>query len=170
MTKGEFQRDILTLRDKLYRYALSIVLDVNLAEDVLQEVLIKLWTKRDELGAVNNKEAWSIRMVRNKCIDRMRQRQREPDSLEKAERQPTPYHTPDQTMEAQDLLENIKLIINGLPEQQREIFRLRELLGYSNAEIEDILALNHSQVKVSLFRARKTVREKIRKIINYGIQ
>lgn len=169
MTREKFQSDILPLRDKLYRYALSVVLDVNMAEDVVQEVLIKLWIKRLELEKVSNKEAWCIRMVRNKSIDRLRQRQRQPDDLTKAGQFEALTAVPDQAAEVRDLLEKIKEILDTLPEQQKEIFRLRELMGYSNAEIEEILSLNHSQVKVSLFRTRKIVREKIKKIINYGI-
>jgi len=170
MTSEKFHTDILPLRNKLYRYALSIVLDVSLAEDVLQEVFIKLWTKRDHLDTVQNQEAWCIRMVRNQSIDRLRQRNRQPDMLTRIHDQTADPTLPGHLVEQEDLLEKIRETIKCLPEQQAEIFRLRELMGYSNAEIEDILQLNHSQVKVNLHRARKLVRDRIKKIMNYGVQ
>jgi len=167
MTREQFNKDILPLREKLYRYALSLTLDIALAEDVLQDVFIKLWTKRDQLEKVQNREAWCIRVVRNQSLDRIRQRKREPLELEKVHYAVGALAAAD-SLEHQDLLEQIRLVLEKLPEQQREIFRLRELMGYSNAEIEEILHLNHSQVKVSLFRARKIIRKQMDKIINYG--
>ena len=164
MTKEQFNKDILPLREKLYRYALSLTLDTALAEDVLQDVFIKLWTKRDQLEKVQNQEAWCIRVVRNQSLDRIRQRKRQPVELEKVHYAVAAADS----LEHQDLLGQIQLVLEKLPEQQREIFRLRELMGYSNAEIEEILHLNHSQVKVSLFRARKIIRKQMDKIIRYG--
>jgi len=168
MTREQFHKEILPLREKLYRYALSIVLDTALAEDVLQDVFIKLWTKRDELDSVKNREAWCVRVVRNQSLDRIRQRKRQPLELKKVHYLVGDSATVDD-LAHQDLLQQIRLVLEKLPEQQREIFRLRELMGYSNAEIEEILDLNHSQVKVNLFRARQIIRKKIDKIINYGV-
>ena len=167
MTKEQFHKEILPLREKLYRYALSITLDTALAEDVLQDVFIKLWTKRDQLVQVKNREAWCVRVVRNQSLDRIRQRKRQPQELKKVHYAVGDFAAAD-GLEHQDLLEQIRLVLEKLPEQQREIFRLRELMGYSNAEIEEILDLNHSQVKVSLFRARQIIRKQMNKIINYG--
>jgi len=169
MTSEQFHTDILPLRNKLYRYALSIVLDVSLAEDVLQEVYIKLWTKREQLATVQHREAWCIRMVRNQAIDRLRQRKKQPTALTLLHDQKADTTLPSHQIEQQDLLAKIRETLIYLPEQQREIFRLRELMGYSNAEIEEMLELNHSQVKVNLHRARKLVRERIKKIVNYGV-
>ncbi len=168
MTREQFNKDILPLREKLYRYALSITLDTTQAEDVLQDVFIKLWTKRNQLDQVKNQEAWCIRMVRNQSLDRIRQRKRQPLELEKVQYATSHFATND-SLEHEDLLRQIRLVLEKLPEQQREIFRLRELMGYSNAEIEEILQLNHNQVKVSLFRARQIIRKKMNKIINYGV-
>lgn len=167
MTREQFNKNILPLREKLYRYALSITLDTALAEDVLQDVFIKLWTKRDQLNQVKNREAWCIRIVRNQSLDRIRQRKRQPLELEKVQYAVSAFATVDK-IEHEDLLQQIRLVLEKLPEQQREIFRLRELMGYSNAEIEEMLDLNHSQVKVSLFRARQIIREQMNKIMNYG--
>lgn len=170
MTSEQFHTDILPLRNKLYRYALSIVLDVTLAEDVLQEVFIKLWTKREQLTTVHHREAWCIRMVRNQAIDRLRQRNKQPAALTLLHHQTADSVLPSQRIEQQDLLAKIREALEYLPEQQREIFRLRELMGYSNAEIEVMLELNHSQVKVNLHRARKLIRERLKKIVNYGVK
>jgi len=61
-------------------------------------------------------------------------------------------------------------LLKNLPTKQREIFQLRELAGYSNQEIQEILGLDAGQVKINLFRARRKIRESLKKLINYGLQ
>ncbi|MBY0435019.1 MAG: RNA polymerase sigma factor, partial [Cyclobacteriaceae bacterium] len=56
-----------------------------------------------------------------------------------------------------------------LPEKQRQVMHLRDIEGYSYQEIVEILEIDMSQVKVNLFRARNTVREKLQKINAYGL-
>ncbi|MEO1255064.1 MAG: sigma factor, partial [Bacteroidota bacterium] len=57
MTKKEFQRAVSPIRDKLYRFALRMMNNVPEAEDVVQEVLIKLWQQRERLLQITNLEA-----------------------------------------------------------------------------------------------------------------
>ena len=57
MKEIDFREDLLPLKNKLYRLALRITLDTAEAEDVTQDTLIRVWTKREELGALNSLEA-----------------------------------------------------------------------------------------------------------------
>ena len=59
--------------------------------------------------------------------------------------------------------------VKELPDKQREIFHLREMEGMKYKEISDILEVSVDEVKVSLFRARRKIREKLISINNYGI-
>ena len=72
MTKEDFKSNVLTLQNKLFRYAVSIVADRDLARDIVQEVLMKLWDTRDKLNDIQNLESWSIRITRNKALDKLR--------------------------------------------------------------------------------------------------
>ena len=168
MNTETFQRDILPLQHKLYRYALSIVFEAELARDIVQEVLLKVWTKRDQLADILNKEAWCVRMTRNLAFDKLKAASRKNVSLET-----TDYldwaadHRSDQPLEQQELLTQVQQSMDGLSEVQRDIFRLRDLQGYSNQEIADLLELNANQVKVNLFRARQKVKLKLEKWMNY---
>ena len=60
----EFKTEILPFKNKLYRFALRIVGNVAEAEDVVQEVFIKLWNQRESLHQYSNLEAWCIRMTK----------------------------------------------------------------------------------------------------------
>jgi len=170
MTKEQFTSVIFPLQQKLYRYALSIVYDTALAEDIVQEVFLKLWNKREGLAAIQNIEAWCIRLTRNAAYDKLKASSRKVEQLDSIAYSFVANSFPDREAENADLIQSIKDLLQDLPEKQQEIFRLRELLGYSNAEIEEILALDRNQVKVNLFRARQKIKSKLLQLINYGLQ
>jgi RNA polymerase sigma-70 factor (ECF subfamily) len=67
-------------------------------------------------------------------------------------------------------MENIHNFIASLPDKQRHIMQLRDIEGFSYKEIGDILNLDANNVKVNLFRARKSVRENLLNINAYGLK
>lgn len=151
----------------MYRYALSILKDGDTAHDVVQECLVKIWNKREVLEKVDNTEAWAMRITRNQCFDWVktnrftilpREQEEEPDQV-KADH--------DTLMEDQQKW--LKLVLEALPEKQQEVFHLREIEGMTYQEISEVLALNLSEVKVNLHRARTKVRSSLQKIEAYGI-
>lgn len=168
MSTEQFKKDILPLQDKLYRYALSIVFDMELAKDIVQEVFLKVWAKRAQLLTIKNKEAWCIRITRNLAYDKLKLSHRKNVGLAFAESTHDDQLNPAGIVENKDLMAAIYHSMKDLSAQQREIFRLRDLLGYSNKEIKAIMDLNDNQVKVNLFRARQKIKLKLGKLINYG--
>lgn len=168
MSTEQFQKDILPFQNKLYRYALSIVFDADLAKDIVQEVFLKVWTKRATLKDISNKEAWCVRITRNLALDKLKAANRKNVALDQAVNQFVGDANPEVLAEENDLIAAIYKAMKDLSPQQKEIFRLRDLLGYSNKEIKELMDLNDSQVKVNLFRARQKIKTKLGKLINYG--
>ena len=169
MLAKDFKRDVLPISNKLLRYALHILQNEEEAKDVLQDIFLKLWQKRDELSAIENLEAFAMRMIRNRCLDVIRGRRtvsvetiRKADLPEEGECEPN-------HLEDADSVVLVKRIIAGLPELQRVIIQLRDIeqLGYE--EIADVTQLNVNAIRVNLSRARKKVRDEILKFQNYGI-
>ena len=136
----------------------------------MQEVFLKLWDQRQQLDQIKQLEGWCIRLTRNKAYDKLRLHGNKTVELKLASGLATREEIPDKNTENKDLLEAIQAILQLLPEKQREIFRLKDLLGYSNAEIQEILDLNASQVKVNLFRARRKIKSKLILLENYGLK
>ncbi|MDE7118562.1 MAG: RNA polymerase subunit sigma-70, partial [Bacteroidaceae bacterium] len=66
----DFKRDILPLKNIIFRTALRIVLNREEAEDIVQDTLMKLWQRRDELEQVKSLEAFALSSARNLAIDR----------------------------------------------------------------------------------------------------
>jgi RNA polymerase sigma-70 factor (ECF subfamily) len=170
MTPEQFETDILPIKDRLYRYAQSIVYDTELAKDIVQEVFMKLWNQRNNLSEVRNIEAWSMRITRNTSLDKLKASSMKVLSLDKASYLDSGVDVPDAIAERTDLMGAIKKVLELLPEKQQEIFRLRDLIGYSNPEIGKMMALKESDVKVNLFRARKRIKSELIKLMNYGLE
>lgn len=168
MRQPDFFNQVLPVRNKLYRFALRILGSVEEAEDVVQEVLIKVWDRKQELAPLQNAEAWCMRVTKNLSLDRLKAHgTRYAAPLEAAEKIST-GETPDLTTERRDLLAHIHQIIQQLPEKQRMIIQLRDIEGYTYKEIAAILELSVDQVKVSLFRARKTIKTQMERKEAYG--
>ena len=157
----DFTRQITPIKDRLFRFAMRMVDNVALAEDVVQEVLIKLWDKRSELPHIQNLEAWSIRLTRNLSVDKLRSKHQKVDGFQEGFDMVSMTQTPAEIMESKDALQRIHQLIQTLPEKQKLVLQLRDIEELSYKEIAEILELPMNQVKVNLFRARQHLKEKL---------
>ncbi len=170
MNLESFKSRILPSKNKLFRFAYRILESEEEAKDVVQEVLIKVWNGRDQMEGVQNWEAWCMRLTKNLSLDYIRSRQRKPtDPISEGFDVRQEGATPDLKTELSESTQRINQLIASLPEKQRQVIHLRDVEGYSYNEICEILDLDMSQVKVNLFRARNSVREKLQKINAYGL-
>ncbi len=162
MSSDSFHKKILPLRDKLYRLAYSIVKDQAEAEDVLQDVLVKLWSRRDEWDAIENLEAYSFRALKNTALDRLAAKAiRKTDTItpESETFYFVEHRSPHHDLVQKQQREVIERCINELSENQRLVFQLREMEGMSYREIAEALTISEDLVKISLFRARKKMKD-----------
>lgn len=158
----------LPYKDKLYRFALSIVGNAYDAEDILQEVLIKIWKRWDHFSTMENKEAWAMTVTRNMSIDKLRagKRKRTTD-LDNFYHLSDDGPTPDRALQSSDTMTQIIEIINELPTVQKDVVHLRDIEGYTYREISEILGVSIDQVKVNLHRARKILKERLAHLKQY---
>ncbi len=163
MTRAIFHEQVFPIRHKLYRFALRITGSVHEAEDVVQEVLEKVWkTAPEQSETVQNWEAWCMTLTRNRSLDKTRsQTLRRTAPLEGVSERSGDMATPAQSTEQNDLIARVKLMMQQLPEKQRLVMHLRDIEELSYDEIAESLNISLDQVKVNLHRARKTVREKM---------
>lgn len=165
-----FENRILPSKNKLFRFALRVLNDTEEAEDVVQDVMIKVWRGRENMYRIDNWEAWCMRLTKNLSLDRLRARQRKGTDpmvvgFEVKQDGPSPHDKAELT----ESMKQVNELMASLPEKQRQVMHLRDVEGYSYNEIGEILEIDLNQVKVSLFRARSAVREKLIKINAYGL-
>ncbi len=158
MTSERFTTEVLPLRNTCYRFALSMLHNGPEAEDLAQEVLMKLWERRSELVAIQNVEAWAVRATRNLALDRMRHSSWRTGDIAVVYDAASEQLPADQTVEQREAVRAVFDCMEHLPETQRAVLHLREVEALSYEEIGRALSLSPPQVKVYLHRARKRVR------------
>ena len=163
MNVEDFKIQVLPLQDKLYSFSLRFLGDSEDAKDAVQEVLIKLWKLRDSLENYRSILAFAMTVTRNHCLDRIKARRTVPLDDNKVYAGQVVNTTPGDILERKDLTEKIKRIIGELPENQRSVIHLRDIDGFGNQEIGEIMSMDVNNVRVLLSRARKKVREELLK-------
>ncbi len=166
MTLNEFKIEVLPLKNKMYRLALRILNDDEEAKDTTQEVMLRIWSRNDELSNYRSVEAFAMTMTRNLSLDKIKSKRWQESSLDND----TNYTQPparSENYETKEMVEHARKIIDDLPEQQKIIIHLRDFEGYEFEEIADITDLSLNNIRVILSRARKNVRDKLLKIQKY---
>ena len=164
MPASLFKQLLLPLYPRLQRVALRMLGNVEDAEDMVQEVYMKLWGKREELPDVQNMEAYCVALTKNMCIDRLRLA--EVDRVDVGD-VPLSLAAADDVaslLERQDAVEQVKLIIETLPEKQQQVITLRDIRDCTFEEIEEQTGLTAVNVRALLSRARKTIRERFKRV------
>ncbi len=168
MNQKEFLELVLPIKQKVFRLAKRLLTSTEEAEDATQEVLIKMWHKNEELNKYNSIEAMMMTMTKNYCLDRLKSKQA--SNLQLVHSNYTGKEAGlDKQTEDKDKLKWVEKIISELPETQKMIVQLREIEELEFEEIAQIMQMSPTNVRVTLSRARKKIREEMTKVNNYGI-
>ncbi|WP_338395700.1 RNA polymerase sigma factor [Fulvitalea axinellae] len=166
MTKEKrLEKQLIALSGKLLRYIRRFIHGPD-AEDVLQEVYMKLWGSKNTLSKIENLDAYSFRMARNICLNQIRRtnfvREHGPD---------IPFQAKDteNTVYFNETERIIADVFAMLPPQQAEVMHLKSFDGLENKEIAEVTGLNTEHIRVVVSRARKKIREELEKIHSHEV-
>ena len=158
MNLQDFNTKIYPLKDKIFRFAKRMLEQTEEAEDLVQEVFIRMWKHRERLDEYRSVEALAMITTKNLCLDKLKARKHPFESLndqwrfiESIAEENRPDHS--------DLITGVKEAMNNLPEQSRMIVHLRDIEGYEFNEIADVMGMQENAVRVALSRGRKRIRE-----------
>ena len=160
-------------RDRVFTFACYWLQNREDAEDVTQEVLVRMWRCRDAVPA-DRMGIWLMRVTRNACIDLARRRQTRQHLNARTEIDTAFAVAPDSAPIASDALQSeetvscVKDIVAQLDEPQKSIVLLRDVHEMSYSEIATVLSLTLDQVRVYLHRGRQKVRKCIQERISHG--
>jgi RNA polymerase sigma-70 factor (ECF subfamily) len=166
MTVETFKIEVLPLKHKLFRFAKRLMKNMPDAEDIVQEVFLRLWVRRESLAEYKSVEAFAMTITKNLCLDRMKSKDYKTEELTIVHQQVS-HATPYKKLELTDTYNRIQMIMNSLPEQQRMIIHLRDIEGFEFEEIEEIMNINLNTIRVNLSRARKRIKEILQNTYNY---
>jgi RNA polymerase sigma-70 factor, ECF subfamily len=164
MTRTDFDHLIKQQSRKLYGFAFRILRNQEEAEDVIQEIFIKLWKMGDKLDEYKSIDALAIAMTRNYCIDLLRkQKHLYRGDFSASDFQNFAAQSPQEQLEDNESGEILNRIIEGLPETYRVVIKLKEIEGDSYEEIAEKTDQNINTLRVTLSRARKIIRDEYNK-------
>lgn len=166
MVTKDFKTRVLPISNKLHRFCTHFLKDEEIAKDVVQDLFLKLWQKREGLSEIENIEAFAMRMARNKCVDVIRANKTtsiEGETSRRLEEESIDVHS---KFELSESAQRIKNLIKKLPDVQRLVMQLRDLEHYSYEEIAEASGLKVNAIRVNLSRARKKVRDEFIKLDN----
>ncbi len=158
MDEETFKTAILPLRNKLLAYARRLLGDPDEAEDVIQEVFLKLWYIRDDLDRYREVGALAMQATKNLCLNRLRVKERmEGDDrlLRMAANEPLP----DVYVELKDSLQQVLRIMQQLPDLQQTVLRMKHVEGFEVEEIAALVGSSPQAVRMNLSCARKRVKD-----------
>ena len=145
----------MPLHQKLYREAYRMLCDQFEAEDAVQNLYLRLWEQREQLDNLVAPEAYSIRILRNICIDRWRTiRLRDEETLNDE----TVCGNAPPDIEQKEASEFIEHFLAGLPELQRKVMQM-QMKGTGFDEIAKLTGLTEVNVRVIISRIRKRFKE-----------
>ena len=153
---------LLAYKDKFYRFALRLTGNEYDAEDIMQELAIKIWKKGEDFDKLENKEAWCMSVTRNMAIDKIRHNKvRRHENIETVFNVSSDSKNPETQLESSDTMGKLREIINSLPENYKTVIQLREIEEMSYKEIAKIMNIELDKVKIYIFRARKMLQKMI---------
>jgi RNA polymerase sigma-70 factor (ECF subfamily) len=165
MEQLQFKHIVLPLQKQLLMYSRNFLENTEDTEDIVQEVMMKLWCMRNELDKYESIPALAIQITKHLCLNRLKVLQRKMESLEHVTFE-SDIPAPDIRLEQKDEASHVMRIIDQLPELQQNILRMKHIDGFEIEEIVGITGCKPEAVRMNLSRARKKVREVFLKMQN----
>ena len=162
MDQVTFKNTVFILKDEMYRFAKRYLLSSDEAEDVVQDLLIKLWHSRSDLQKYQNLKTFALKCIKNECLNRLKHQLVVEKHGEMGRNQSELYH-----IETNNLHEHIIKMIGSLPEKQKMVIHLKDVEEYEVGEIAEILDMAENAVRVNLMRARTKIREQLTQLAEY---
>lgn len=173
MSEASFRTDVLPLKNELYRLAMRITLNRQDAEDIVQETMLKVWSRREQWAEIDSMEAFCLTICHNLALDRVKRMSRQTNTtldVETIERVDHSYNSdPEEQTVLRDRLQIVRQLMDTLPEKQRACIQLRDVEGKAYKDIAAVIGITEQQVKVNIFRARQTIKKKFIENEQYGL-
>jgi RNA polymerase sigma-70 factor (ECF subfamily) len=146
----------------LCHYALQFINDREHSEEVVQELFVKIWEKRETLNVEISLRHYLFRSVRNQCLNLLQHEKIRKLHAEKLKDALLSEDAPGDYFISQEMILKIEESVNSLPEKRREIFRLSREEGLKYREIAEKLHISIKTVEIQMGLALKSLREKLR--------
>lgn len=160
MTHEQFKRIWIPLSSSFYNVALQLLEQEADAKDAVQDLYVRLWNSKDVLEKILNPKAYGQTMIRNICIDRLRQKNtRRTDQLTEEKTSMLLMPPSDSKAIGREDVSRLHKAMEQLPEQQRKVVVCRFFKDMDIKDISRQTGLSQVNVRVLLTRARATLKK-----------
>ena len=146
-----FSQKVLPHSRKMFAVAYHLLQQSDEAEDVVQDVMVRLWPMRDKLPPDGQLLPYLLTVTRNLCIDRLRCRQYSISVEDEA--------IDDDRLENRDRLRQTLQLMKLLPPEQQKVLKLKVFQELENEQIARLLNIKEDYVRQQLSRARRRLKE-----------
>lgn len=156
MTGKDFMDIYLPLGGRMYKIALYILESEQDAEDVTQDLFVRLWNSRETLDSVHSPEAYCITLTRNICLDRLRRKENRSRGV-MTENIADDCDTED-SMIQKERLKKVCEAMERLSDSQRKVLKMRVFDDMSYDEISNETGIGRLTLRVMVSQARKKIK------------
>lgn len=154
-------------RGRIYTYALRLSENTSLADEVVQDVFLKVWLKRKDLPGIENFSAWLYAIARNRLFDMMKQQAREQQTRESVQQEVAPSaNNAELSLLEKEQQVLLRDALAKLSPRQQLIYNLSRNRGMKHEEIAHTLNISRNTVKTHLVHALRVIKEHISPYIN----
>ena len=164
MDAREFKQRFMPHYRLLYRVAYQLTGNAQDAEDLLQDLYLKLWQKRDDLPDEAMKEAYLATMIRNLFIDQRRLKHVDASAELKNEDGPPDERSLDRQIDARDEVRQMEGLISELSERDAKIIQMHLVDDCSYEEIERDTGLSQGNIRIIVMRTKKKLKQQFQNI------
>jgi RNA polymerase sigma-70 factor (ECF subfamily) len=160
--KQQFATLVSRYQSSLYRHAVSMVLDHDVAADMVQDTFVRAYSRLSTCRDRDRFRAWIFQMLRNRCLDYLKDVRRRNVPLDRA------MHIEDSAEEPVGRMERVRLrgeianALDRLPDAQREAFLMHYIEELPYETMADVLGASVSALKMRVLRAREALGEALR--------
>ena len=164
MDAREFKQRFMPHHRLLYRVAYHLTGNEQDAEDLLQDLYLKLWQKRDDLPDEAMTEAYLVTTIRNLFIDQRRLKHVDASAELKNEEGPPDERSLDRQIDARDEARQMEGLISELPERDAKIIQMHLVDDRSYEEIEHDTGLSQGNIRIIVMRTKKKLKQQFQNI------
>ncbi|WP_270087811.1 RNA polymerase sigma factor [Sphingobacterium sp. SYP-B4668] len=159
------QAIMLRYWEPLYKMALYTLHDTFLCEDIVQQVFIQIWSKRDVLNFRYSLKSYLFACTRYEVYRQIKAKHTPLHSCDDDEYRYIEYYNPHQALEYNELLENVETLVDQLPDRCREVYKLSRDHQFSHKQIAAHLNVSTKTVENQITIALKKIKVGLSKLL-----
>lgn len=150
-------------------YALQFVKELSVAEDVVQDVFLYIYEKRESFPVGDHKDHYLYKLVRNRCLNRLEYQKIRNESNPCNKQSTVQQENPFELLSAIEFEHKYLLAVERLSPRCRKVFELSRFEGRTNQEIADELGVTKRTVETFITQALKKLRKSLKRYLQLGL-